>query len=1427
MLLTLIGLTDSFNAVADTASPPKVVDYWVGYYAVSNVCAPHTSTAGEACDICANIQVNLCENQGHYLEPDKPGGYRCDIKFHCTFGDYIDRTRYVGAQYKCPPGYKPYGATCEISVSGADLGGSGSDVSTCGSKCTKPMIGDPINLMSGNKFEVETDYLGHGIFPLDFVRTYNSSDSVVSSDIGAHWRHSYDRRIDSQYEGANGVLLARVIRQDGSFFYYTSSDGISWGSDTNVVANLTRVTDLNGVVTGWTLKTLNDQIETYDSQGRLTQIRNRSGWTQSLQYNGQGKLARISDGFGRALALDYDSLGRVFTLKDPAGQLIYYGYDSAGNLTSVKYQDSSTKIYKYNEQQYTSNTNLVNALTGVLDEAGYRLSTTIYRPDGLAIETFRGAGAEDYKITYENHSVVDPSGVSTIYNMVRAGSESRLSFINRGSTGPGCTLCSQGQAFNYDPSGFIKDFSDFNGNKTLISSNSRGLEETRVEGYGSPESRTTKTSWDAIYRLPRVIEEPGRKTLLDYYSNGDIKTVTILDVTTQAKRVTSYQYVLPGLVSVIDGPRTDVIDVTKIQYDSQGNVNQITDPMGHIIKITSYDPHGNPKVAIDASNNVETDFEYDYRQRLRMRKEAGATTLFDYYDNGTLRSVTSPVGVRIVFYYDDAQRLVDIADSANNKAHYTLDGFGNRISEEYYDRNGALTRIIKRTTDPATGRIQHLLGANGQDTKYEYYPDGQLKKATAIAATGNYTTSYYYDSLNRLTQIADAKVNSNSNNTYFTYDSFGNLKSVKDTANLTTSYDYDGIGNLTSINSPDTGLTVLTPDSAGNTILKTDARSITSRYSYDALDRLTNVNYSSSSENYSLFYDGKNYGSPSSYGVGRLTGAQDQSGSAEFYYNARGTLKSETHVVTGTTSTTKYDYDDADTLRSIGYPGGDNVTYKINEIGKVGQVDAVIGGVQRTLARDIQYIPFGSWTSMSLGNGIISNREFDHDYRVARITAGSLVDRVYSYGDKRDYIAAIADNVNSRSSQVFTYDELGELLTASGSYPNLSLSYYGSTYDRSSTGLLNRYSYDTASHHLLSRGVGTGNSFKYDAAGNEIGEGNKTRSFNSAGQLVATSDPDAPVYLYDTFNRRVRKDKSTGLIGSVVSSTFYDYDYTGKLIREHGSSEQQIVEYFYINGEPLALYTKPTSKLNSSAQVYYYHNDHRGAPQVLTDGAGSRAWSGSYDPFGKITLGINKIINNIGLPGQYYDDETGLFKNGSRDYDPSIGRYIESDPIGLAGGINTYAYVGGNPISKTDRLGLAPEFPIPGFPGLSLQQVVNYGAAQEAMSSPAVQQAQTQAALNTLRTDGPLVAAGLLAIPLIAAGIESAPAVCAAAPNIYRVGKLAAAIYRGTLGPLINGLPEETAATEAKAIQQIINNAAREATQVPTPTLPVPTQPFP
>ena len=125
---------------------------------------------------------------------------------------------------------------------------------------------------------------------------------------------------------------------------------------------------------------------------------------------------------------------------------------------------------------------------------------------------------------------------------------------------------------------------------------------------------------------------------------------------------------------------------------------------------------------------------------------------------------------------------------------------------------------------------------------------------------------------------------------------------------------------------------------------------------------------------------------------------------------------------------------------------------------------------------------------------------------------------------------------------------------------------------------------------------------------------------------------------------------------------------------------------------------------NSTPALYYVHNDHLGTPQVMTDNSGQVIWQASYDPFGAATVNGDPdgdgiaVTLNVRFPGQYYDAETGLHYNYFRTYDPETGTYTTSDPIGLAGGLNTYAYVGGNPVRWVDPLGLW-SFGIEGYAG--------------------------------------------------------------------------------------------------------------------------------
>ncbi len=128
--------------------------------------------------------------------------------------------------------------------------------------------------------------------------------------------------------------------------------------------------------------------------------------------------------------------------------------------------------------------------------------------------------------------------------------------------------------------------------------------------------------------------------------------------------------------------------------------------------------------------------------------------------------------------------------------------------------------------------------------------------------------------------------------------------------------------------------------------------------------------------------------------------------------------------------------------------------------------------------------------------------------------------------------------------------------------------------------------------------------------------------------------------------------------------------------------------YGALEGETVADAVRFVSSGVSAPGISYVHADHLGSPQKMTDSAKTLVWDAVYTPFGQVHAITGTATNNQRFPGQYADAETGYSYNYFRDYDPRTGRYIQSDSIGLRGGLNTYSYVQANPLVFTDPEGL-------------------------------------------------------------------------------------------------------------------------------------------
>ena len=151
----------------------------------------------------------------------------------------------------------------------------------------------------------------------------------------------------------------------------------------------------------------------------------------------------------------------------------------------------------------------------------------------------------------------------------------------------------------------------------------------------------------------------------------------------------------------------------------------------------------------------------------------------------------------------------------------------------------------------------------------------------------------------------------------------------------------------------------------------------------------------------------------------------------------------------------------------------------------------------------------------------------------------------------------------------------------------------------------------------------------------------------------------------------------------------------GELLGEYDQNEAAIREYVWLGSTPIAMFTPDPANAANPPLVYYIHADHLDTPRVVVDRSDNLRWRWMAEPFGTTApennpSGLGNFTQNLRFPGQYADQESGLNYNYFRDYDSSMGRYTTFDPIGLAGGINGYAYVGGNPVSDVDPTGEAP-----------------------------------------------------------------------------------------------------------------------------------------
>ncbi|MEP3843899.1 MAG: RHS repeat-associated core domain-containing protein [Paracoccaceae bacterium] len=860
--------------------------------------------------------------------------------------------------------------------------------------------------------------------------------------------------------------------------------------------------------------------------------------------------------------------------------------------------------------------------------------------------------------------------------------------------------------------GYVYEQIERNGSKTTFDRDSRGLVLTKTEDTDGASPRITTYTWDANLRLPIARTTTQMEETFSYDADGLLISYTQTDVligspSVNASRTWTYTYsvLASGLkvLTSLDGPgllANGVNDVSTNSYNTDGTMASSTDPNGLITNYAAYDKFGNLTRLVQP-DGVAWTMDYDAEGQLievieNADQNATNKTTFTYDVVGQMTSYTTASGEHWTLTYDPARRLTSIENSTGERMNFTHDAASNVTSTEYVRVDGT-TAFSQTTAYDELSRIRETLGAQGQQTTFSYDEEDNL---TTVIDGAQFATTNSYDALSRLIQVIDRT----SGLTEMDYDDADQMTEFTDPRQIDTGMTYNGFGELVQEVSADRGTMTYTYDSRGLVASMVDGNGVLSTYSYDNGGRITARKFPSDpSQNQKFTYD---Y-TTNSQGEGKINRTDDASGFWNRRYDNGGYISRELRRIENKTYTTNYNVGSRARLESVKTPGKLELSYFYDSQDRVTKITA-----QRVVKdpvtnqfpppvdviKFVKYNPFGPVAQFRFGdNGLLNRRAFDQSYRLKakRDWTGSAPLRNVTYGwTARDNLSFVSDSLDPLKSETYQYTPREFLAEAVGEYGEIDYTYDAvgnratrALYQNAST-VTDFYAYPLTSNQLdsISLGAGGTRGFTYDAAGNVIydnrnGQGygytydaaNRMESFSINGVVQEE-------YLYNAMGQQVvRRMTQAGKTIHVI------HDLDGNRLAEYEidnatGTRTLLQEYIWFNGVPVAIVDGQTD------EIFFVRTDHIGRPVFAADANGVKVWEASYLPFGGVNVASSAAIK-LRFPGQWFHMESGLHQNWMRDYDPTTGRYIQADPLGLVDGASVYGYVRQNPGRYTDPTG--------------------------------------------------------------------------------------------------------------------------------------------
>lgn len=1096
----------------------------------------------------------------------------------------------------------------ESVVSSSSSGNQCSDCVGCPVNNTQGNSGGPINTRTGGYDYTVTDLsFATTAGELNFVRSYASTATDLTSNLSPGWTHNQDMRLifPSDPGGKPGVVLLKS-RSANRYSFYINADG-TYQAAAGIRATLVRN---SGTPVRYMITDSNQNVYTFNESGKIITFANPQGQSWSYTYNSSGNLGKVSANNGASfLAFAYDTQGRIVTVTDHTGRNVSFSYDSAGDLVTATDVLGQTWSYSYDN---------AHRITQVTAPDQTIVERTEYDSQGRAVRQYDGEGNLVTELTFNadgTTTVADGLGNQQTHTY-----DARGTLVGKTDGVQATTITAYG--YNFQPLK-ITNAAGYSLGMTWSADGVNLLSKT------DPAGNTTQNTYDALNNLTSTTDPLGNTTSNTYAgklltsstdASGGKTTYTytpegyLASVTDPAGLTTSYAYNTFGQRASMTDPNGNTWHYA---YDALGRLTDTTDPRGRVAH-TEYDATGqvvrsvqnyDPSRPQNDQNlyNIVTTYQYDARgKQIMVTDTYGRATQYVYDRAERLIKTIDAAGNATTNEYDAAGHLITVTDALGHKTTYTYDADGRLIKTIDALGNSSATTAFDISTNTSTvtniagaattfyydqlGRVIKVVDALGNTTLTTYDANGNVASRTDQLG---HVTRYEYDALNRLVKTIDpnggvtqtvyndkgqkiGSIDPLGKQTTYTYDQFGRLVATTDPLGRTTRTEYDAYGRrvvtidaagnrttymydlldrVIATTDPLGNTTSTTYDALGNVLERTDANGHTTTYTYDPLNRViitTDPNGNSATNAYdaagNLISTTNALGEKTTYGydpLNRQTSVSDPLGhTTQTYYDSLGRVSS---VADANGSVTHFEFD------VLGRQVAVVLNYK----------PALQPDAETNVRYEYGYDAVGSRISMKDPNGNVTKYTYD--------ALNRLESKIDPLGNTWKYEYDAAGNqitVTDAKGQImhYVYDDARQLTSIQ--YPDGTVSFaYTATGQRASmqdTLGTTTWAYDSL-NRILETHDPFGNVVKYgyDAAGNRTSltypDGHVVNySFDAANRLTDVSGPSGVSYSYDGAGRLSGITRANGV------NTEYTYDDAGRLINlTHTTSQALVASYKY------------------------------------------------------------------------------------------------------------------------------------------------------------------------------------------------------------------------------------------------------------------------